>query len=212
MINYQEELKKPEVLEALRNVNVPVKDDWGEFYPIDKIILNIMYYSDNILKAVNSNKYPVELSFIKDDIDSFFSFIFIKTKDDPKLGYLEISIRYNNEPLVSRSLQLKQVNQDERMLYSNLMHLAEGSILSLMRLPLTKDYIDILSKKDETYTKLLNAVKDKFNPNLYLDFKDDKDFENSVEKLKHTYIKLLENSNPRLAKLIKELVNQEEIL
>jgi hypothetical protein len=198
MIEYEEKLKESKVLEALREVGIPVVDDWGECYPPDKIYGNIMIYSENILNAINSDKPNSELSFIKDDVDNFFSFIFFKTKSDPKLGYLEISIRYDNKNLVSRFIQLSKINQNEPMLFKNLMMLSEGAVINLMTLPLTKDYIDILRTKDEKY---IGAIKEKFDYAYTIDGERE-----MVENRRKTYLELLDNSNPRLAKLIKEIV------
>lgn len=204
MIDYQNKLQESKVLEALREIGIPVADDWDNYYPIDKICSNIMNNSETILNSINSDNPNLELSFIKDDINNFFSFIFFKTKNNAKLGYLEISIRYNDENIISRFIQLSKINQDEPSLFTNLMMLAEGTVLNLMRLPLSKDYIKPLIDKDEKY---INAIKTKFNyPDhdyLLMDGEEE-----MLEKQKKTYIKLLENSNPRLAKLIKEIIEQ----
>jgi hypothetical protein len=198
MIKYEEKLKEPKVLEALREAGIPVVDDWDEFYPPDKIYGNIMINSESILNAINSDKSNSELSFIKDDIDNFFSFIFFKTKADPKLGYIEISIRYDNKNLVSRFIQLGKINQNEPTLFKNLMMLSEGAVINLMTLPLTKDYIDLLKIKEE---KCIEAIKEKFNYAYTIDGEKE-----MAENRRKAYLELLDNSNPRLAKLIKEIV------
>ncbi len=79
------------------------------------------------------------------------------------------------------------------------MRLSEGAVISLMTLPLTKDYIEILKEKNEKHVKV---IKDKFDyPAYFIDGEKE-----MVEQHRKTYLELLENSNPRLAKLIKEIV------
>jgi hypothetical protein len=78
------------------------------------------------------------------------------------------------------------------------MMLSEGAIINLMTLPLTKDYIDILRTKDEKY---IGAIKEKFDYAYTIDGERE-----MVENRRKAYLELLDNSNPRLAKLIKEIV------
>ena len=161
-----------------------------------------MNNSEKILDAIKSDNFNLELNFIKNDIDGFFSFIFFKTKDDPKLGYLEISIRYNNKNLCTRSVQLNKINQDENTLFSNLMMTAKGAIFSLMNAPLTRDFIKPLTDKDKKY---IDAIKDRFSSLNGFDYYEQSG-KDSMKEHKETYIELLENSNPRLAKLMKEII------
>jgi hypothetical protein len=187
--NCEEFFQNPEVLDELRYIGIPVKDDFDNYYPIDKICYNYLRYLsqdkvDNINKESTPNLYWM-LSNKTNSIeaDYFFSRIL---KD--KLDTLDVSISYKGNNMLAYKIPcmwLVNYNSEER--YNMLNSTVTKLFNFLYNFPLHKDIVKNSDQNDDKWIDFVN-------------------YANNVPFL----LDVLKDCNPKLYKAIQDTLNKQQ--
>jgi hypothetical protein len=187
--NCEEFFQNPEVLDELRYIGIPVKDDFDNYYPLDKICYNYARYLsqdkvDNVNQESTPNLYWMLTSTIhRTEVDYFFAKI-LKDKLDP----LDVSISYKGNRMVGYKIPcIWLVNYSPQEKFNMLDSTAKKLFEFIFSLPLDKNIIKDYYDNENTWLNIANYVS---NIPFLLD--------------------VLKDCNPKLYKAIQDTLNKQQ--